>query len=280
MLPKIKLITDSGADLPELYKERYQIKVVPLTVIFGEQEFKDQVTMSREQFWEKLFISKELPSTNQANPHEFVKVFQPYLEQDYTILYVGLSSQLSGTLQSANLAKEILKSSRIHVFDSRTASLGVSLFLIKAGEMIRQEKSIDEIWKQLDQERTESSAYFILDSLTHLVKGGRLSRAQGVFGTVLNIKPVLQVTPKGTIEVIERVRSTKKALQTIVAKAKEQKIDFRKKRVAVAHTPDDDKAADLIAIIEKELEPLEIVRGLIGPTIGTHAGPGGLGLLF
>lgn len=277
---KIKLFTDSAADLPSIYRDKYDIGVVPLSVIFGTEEFKDQVTISPNEFWERLMEVKELPSTNQVNPHEFVQAFEPYIKENYTILYVGLSVKLSGTLQSANIAKELLGAENIHVFDSRSASIGESLLLITAGEMIEAGHSIEEVLQTLEKEREESFAYFILDDLTHLVKGGRLTRTQGLVGSMLNIKPILRITPEGTIVAEEKVRSTKKALQTIVAKAKERKIDFSKKRIAVVHTYGADTVPELLKLVQQELAPQEIVQGLIGPTIGTHTGPGGVALFF
>lgn len=277
---KIKLITDSGADVPLYYRKKYDIEVVPLTVIFGVEEFKDQVDLSVEEFWKKLSESKDLPATNQVNPHEFAEVFQSFIDQGYTILYIGLSSKLSGTLQSAQLAKELLDSPHIHIFDSKSASLGVALFVIEAAEMIQAGLGVQEILAALEQRRQDSFGYFILDSLTHLVKGGRLTRTQGLVGTILNVKPVLKITAEGTIEVDEKVRSTKRALQTIIAKAQETKIDFSQKKLAVAYTYGATNVAELTDMVRQQLGPLEIVEGLIGPTIGTHTGPGGLGLLF
>ncbi|HHY09930.1 MAG TPA: DegV family protein [Firmicutes bacterium] len=280
MSGRIRLITDSGADVPLYYREKYGIEVVPLTVLFGRAEFKDQVDLSVEEFWEKLAQAEELPATNQVNPHEFAEVFEPYLKQGDTILYIGLSSKLSGTLQSAQLAKELLKSAKIHIFDSKSASLGVALYVIKAAEMIAAQASVPEILAALEQKQRDSAAYFILDSLTHLVKGGRLTRTQGLVGTILNIKPVLKITKAGTIEIDEKVRSTKRALQTIVDKAQATGIDFSQKKLAVAYTYGAAPAAELKEMVIERLQPLEVIEGLIGPTIGTHAGPGGLGLLF
>lgn len=280
MQGKIKLFTDSAADLPQIYKERYDIGVTSLSVIFGEEEFKDQVTITPTEFWERLQTVKELPSTSQVNPHDFVEAFEPYIRDGYTILYIGISEQLSGTIQSARMAKELLDSDKIHIFDSKSASIGESLLLITAGEMIKAGHSIEEILLRLEQDRDQSFAFFVLDSLTHLVKGGRLSKTQGFVGSVLNIKPILRVTPEGTIEAVEKVRSTKKALQTIVAKAKERNIDLSSRRVAIVHTWGAESVAELKALVQQELGPKEIVEGLIGPTIGTHAGPGGIALFF
>jgi DegV family protein with EDD domain len=280
MNEKIKLFTDSAADLPQIYRERYGIDVVPLSVIFGDEEFKDGMTLSLTEFWAKVKIAKELPSTNQVNPNDFVDAFGPYIEQGYTILYIGLSSKLSGTLQSAVLAKNLLNTDQIHIFDSRSASIGETLLLITAGRMLQNGRSLDEIQQKLEQDRKDAFAYFTIDSLTHLVKGGRLTKTQGLVGSMLSIKPILQVTPEGTIEVAEKVRSTKKALQTMVAKAKERNIDLSKKRVAIVHTWGAETVPELTELVKRELAPSEIIEGLIGPTIGTHAGPGGIALFF
>ncbi|NMB01656.1 MAG: DegV family protein [Firmicutes bacterium] len=277
---KIKLFADSAADLPHSLQERYDIGVVPLSVIFGDREFKDGVDLSIVEFWEKLLASEELPATNQANPHDFVTAFEPFIKEGYTILYIGVSSKLSGTLQSAHLAKELLNTDQIHIFDSKTASIGETLLLVAAGEMLRQGHSLDAIWQQLEREREESGAYFTIDSLTHLVKGGRLTKTQGLVGSMLKIKPILKVTPEGTIEVEDKIRSTKKALQTMVAKAQEHKIDFSKKRVAIVHSYGAEFVQELKDLVVQELRPQEILVSLIGPTVGTHAGPGGLALFF
>lgn len=284
MSKKIKLFTDSAADLPKSYQERYDIGVVPLSVIFGDVEYKDGVTLSVVDFWEKLILSEELPSTTQVNPHDFVEAFEPYIKDGYTILYIGVSEKLSGTLQSAHFAKELLKTENIHIFDSKTASIGETLLLITAGEMLSEGHSLEEILRQLKEQRDKSCAYFTIDSLTHLVKGGRLTKTQGLVGSMLKIKPILRVMPEGTIEVEEKVRSKKRALQTMVAKTLEQakayNIDLSKKRVAIIHSHGADSVPELKELVLQEIDPKEIIESLIGPTVGTHAGPGGLALFF
>lgn len=280
MHSKIKLFTDSASDLPQIYKEKFDIGVTPLSVIFGEEVYQDQVTMSAMEFWDRLETSKDLPSTSQVNPHDFIEAFQPFLEEGYQILYIGVSAKLSGTLHSAEMAKDALNTDRIHIFDSKTASLGQSLLLITAAEMLQSGATLEQILARLEKDREESFANFILDSLAHLVRGGRLTKTQGLVGSVLNIKPILQVTRDGEVEAAEKVRSTKKALQTIVAKAKESGIDFSQKRVALVYAKGATNLDDLRALVENELEPREIIEALIGPTVGAHTGPGGLALLY
>lgn len=172
MSNKIKLFTDSAADVPVIYRQRYDIGVVPLSIIFGSEEYKDGVTLSPADFWAKMAAAKELPSTNQVNPNDFVDAFKPHLDEGSTILYIALSSKLSGTLQSGVLAKNLLNTDRIHIFDSRSASIGETLLLITAGEMIKAGHSLDEIWRQLEKDREQSFTYFTIDSLINLVKGG------------------------------------------------------------------------------------------------------------
>lgn len=279
---KIKLFTDSASDLPEIFRQRFDVGVVPLSVIFGNEEYKDGVNLSLLDFWRKMAESKELPATNQANPHDFVEAFEPYLNDGWTILYIGISSKLSGTLQSAHLAKELLGTDRIHVFDSKSASIGESLLVITAAEMLQQGHRLSEVLRRLEQDRATSGAYFTIDSLTHLVKGGRLSKTQGLVGSMLKIKPILRITREGTVEVDDKVRSTKKALQTLVAKAQAHKLDFAERRVAVVHSygAEAEVLDELRELVQKELKPGEIMEGLIGPTVGTHAGPGGLAIFF
>ncbi len=279
MTNKIKLFTDSAADVPLNYREKYQIDVVPLSIIFGETEFIDQVTLSIAEFWDRLINSDELPSTNQVNPHQFAEAFKPYLDDGYTILYVGLSAALSGTFQSANIAKQMLETENIYIFDSKSASLGETLLLITAGEMIEKGHNIEEIMVALEEQRSTSFGNITVDSLDHLVRGGRLSKAQAVVGGMLNIKPLIIVNPDGTIGAGEKIRSTKKALQTIVAKAKNTAVDFSKRRVGVLYTHGTDPK-EFVQLVKTELQPLEILETLIGPVAGTHVGPSGIALFF
>lgn len=279
MTNKIKLFTDSAADVPEIYRNKYDIDIVPLSIIFGEKEFKDQVDLSIAEFWDRLLNSEELPSTNQVNPHQFAEAFKPYLDDGYTILYVGLSAALSGTFQSANIAKQLLETKNIYTFDSKSASLGESFLLITAGEMVEQGYSIEKIMETLEQQRASSFGNITVDSLDYLVRGGRLSRAQAIVGGMLNIKPIICVNRDGTIGAGERIRSTKRALQTIVAKAKKTNVDFSKRRVGILYTYGTD-TTEFVRLVKEALNPFEIIETLIGPVAGTHVGPNGIALFF
>ncbi len=280
MTKAIKLFTDSAADVPREYIEKYDIGVVPLSVIFNGVEFKDKVNLSTEEFYHKLSTEPELPSTNQVNPNEFAEAFKPYVEKGIPILYIGISLKLSGTVQSAQIAKDLLDGEDITIFDTRSASLGEGIQVIRAGQLLADGLPLDDVITALDSHRHESFGMFILDSLTHLVKGGRLSKTQGFVGSLLNIKPLLSFQTSGEIAVIEKVRSQKKALQTLIDRAKEHRDSFADLEVAVVHTNAQETANELTAMVEAQLQPKAAIQAIVGPTIGTHTGPGGVGLFF
>ena len=280
MAQKIKIFTDSAADVPQEYLDKYDIGTVPLSVIFNGVEYKDRVNLTTDDFYRKLGSESELPSTNQVNPNEFSEAFKPTLEAGYSIFYLGISLKLSGTVQSAQIAKDLLKSDAITIFDTRSASLGEGIQVIRAAELLDQGKPLDEVITILDDLRAHSFGMFVLSSLEHLVKGGRLSKTQGFVGSLLNIKPLLSFQTNGEIAVIEKVRSQKRALQTIIDRAKEHRSDFSDIDVAVVHTNTIDTANEFRAMVEEQLQPRRVVLGLVGPTIATHTGPGGVGLFF
>jgi len=278
--PKLKLFTDSAADLPHPIRERYDVGVVPLSVVFGNREYKDGATITAEEFYRLLASEPDLPSPNQVNPHEFVEVFAPYVSAGYHILYIGLSHRLSGTLQSAVIAKELLKTDRIHVFDSYSASLGEALYVLHAAEMAESGLAAPEIVAELERHRQDAFGFFMLDALDHIVRGGRLSKAQGFVGSLLQIKPILHFTPEGTIEVREKARTTKKALQALIDRALAEPVDFANATVAVAHTNAGAVFDEFVAMVKEQLRPKRVITGLVGPTVAAHAGPGGIGIFY
>ncbi|NLY10724.1 MAG: DegV family protein [Firmicutes bacterium] len=280
MPQKIKLITDSAADLPEEIAQNYDIDIVPLRIFFDDKEYLDKVTLSTPEFYKLLAASENLPSTTQITPVEFSERFEKYLKEGYKVLYIGISSKLSGTLQSAVLAKELLGSDDIEVFDSLSASIGIGLLVIRAAEMAAEGKSLHEIISKLTAYREQAFGYLYLDTLNNLVKGGRLSKAKGVVGSLLRIKPVLKITEDGEIVVAEKTRSLQAALSTIVKRAKERQRNLSNESIAIAHTNAPELAEKLSELVQEEFKPRKIVISLAGPTVGTHVGPGGVGLFF
>ena len=217
MEPKLKLFTDSAADLPRSIREQYDVDVVPLSVMFGDREYKDNVTLTPEEFYRLLASDPELPSTNQVNPHEFAEAFRPYVEAGQEILYIGLSHSLSGTFQSAVIAREMLNTDRIHVFDTHSASLGESLYVLRAGELAEADYPCRD---HCPIERHRERALGLLCGCTGPHRPWRpvCLKHRGWSGPSCRLSPSLPLPVKGTVEVRDKVR-TVKALQSLIDKA-------------------------------------------------------------
>lgn len=274
----IKLVTDSASDLPDNLLTEHDIDMVPLSIHFGKQEYRDRVDISIGEFYEKMSSSEEFPATSQVNPNQFLEVFEKHLSAGRDVVFVGLSLKLSGTVQSAQIAKDMLKSDRIHVYDSFSFSLGEGLCVLAAADAIAQGQDVGAVCQAIERHRRDNFCCFVLDNLEHLVRGGRLSKAQAVIGSLLSIKPLLSATDEGAVLVKEKVRSQAKALDTIIKRAKEYTDDYSQRRIAVAHTHAPALAEEFAARVEKELKPKDMVISSVGATIGTHAGSGGVGL--
>ena len=259
----IKLFTDSAADLPRHIQEAYDVDIVPLSVIFGEQEYKDGVTISPEEFYRKLASDPELPSTNQVNPHEFVQAFRPYLDAGKDILYIGLSHRLSGTFQSAVLAKEMLDSKRVHLFNSLSASLGEALCVLKAGELAAAGLSIPEIVFELEKHRRNAFGFFMLDALDHVVRGGRLQDpGAGRFHPPDQAAAALYAG--GDYRGAGKSKDSKKALQSMIDKALTEQTDFSNATLAAAHTNAGSVFQEFVAMVKEQLKPKRLIEGSSG----------------
>lgn len=275
---KIKIVTDSGCDLPDQLLAKYDIDMIPLSVHFGDKTYLDRFNLSVDQFYEMLTTDENLPRTSQINPEQYLEVFEHHLNQDTEILVIGLSLKLTGSLQSAKIARDMLNTDKIHIFDSKSASLGEGLYVLKAAELIKDGLNIESIINELENYQQEAYGLFVLDSLKHLLRGGRLSRTSATIGSLLNIKPVLCFANTGEILVKERVRSQKKALDLIIERFKEQEMDFTQKRIAIAHTKSLAIAEEFAEVVEQELKPKDIVLNTGGSAVATHVGVGGIGL--
>lgn len=278
-MSQIKIVTDSASDLPEHLLEKYDITMIPLTVMFNGIEYKDRVDLTMDEFYDKLVNGSDLPTTSQVNPEQYLEVFNKYLAEDREILVVGISLKLSGTLQSAQIAKDMLNSDKIHIFDSGSASLGEGLCVLKAAERVAAGDSIDQVLEHLTKHREIANGLIVLDSLQHLVRGGRLSRSQALLGSVLNIKPILSIS-NGEITVMEKVRSQKRALNVMIERIKELGVDLSQRTIGIAHTQCLDLANDFAELVRQEFQPRDIVIHIGGATIGTHVGTGGIGIFY
>ena len=279
------ITTDSNSDvLPAFIKEN-NLTIIPQYYAFGDTVYGDQLNMEPHEFYETM-RKGELPKSMANNPEVIREKFTAILKQGKDILHIAFSSALSGSCQNVQVAARDLMEDfpgrRILVFDSLNASLGEGVSVMRAAQLKEEGRSMEEIYDTLTEERDHINVYFTVDDLHHLQRGGRVSKTTAVVGSMINIKPLLTVTASGELKSDGTVRGRKKALKTLVTKM-EQSLDterFGKDRpVAIVHG---DCLEDARAV-EEQVAALgfdNIVINDVSPSIGTHAGPGVVGLIF
>lgn len=273
---KVRIVTDSTADIPLEERERLGISMVPLKVIFGEETYLDAVTIQSEQFYEKLIQSPVLPTTSQPSPMEFAEVYERLLEEDADspIISIHLAAVLSGTYQSAVIAQSMLgNSADVTIIDSRSASFGFGLRVIKAAEMAQAGESKERILAEIERLEKDLGLYFLVDSLEFLQKGGRIGKASALIGSILNIKPILSLDKDGSVLPTDKVRGSKKAMGRI-AELLKQSFGSDPVALTIAWTYGKETAMELGERIKNELNVRETSFTTIGAVIGTHTGPG------
>jgi len=278
-MSKIVLFTDSTSDIPKKYVEEYDIRVVPLTVHFGDEEYRDGIDLTPEDFYAKLTKSSHTPTTSQVPPQRFIEEYEKELVKGNTILSIHLSSKVSGTYQAAVTAKNTLESENIHVIDSKGMAIGYGLMVVEAAKMINQGIALEEIIAKVNDLSEKQRYFFSVDTLEFLKRGGRLSPMKAMIGTILNMKPILCVKA-GAVEPLDKVRGRKKVLARLIELSKEEGVDFSKQTIGIAHACVPDVVEEFATEVKKELSPKEIIIAEIGSVIGTHAGPGTIGIFF
>lgn len=275
----IKIITDSLSDMPKDIAEKYNIKVLPLTVRFADGEYKDGVDLTAVEFYKKLETADEIPQTSQVNPGEFKQAIEEALEEGYeSIIIINGSGGVSGTHQSAVIAKEELDNDNVYVFDSRSLSYGCGMIVTMLAEMVEEGKPLDEILSNLKQMIKGAQQIFSVDTLKYLHKNGRLSTGKMALGTLLNVKPILGIID-GKVEPIDKVRGNKKLYKKMIEICKENGLK-KGSRISIGHAANERGLEILKKLIIEELNPSRIDEADIGCTIGTHTGAGVLAIFF
>lgn len=273
----LKIICDSLADIPRNLVKRYDIEVIPLTIIINDVEYKDGQNITNEEFYKLIKNCNEIPKTSQATYVQFAEIFKKYIDKGKKILYISGSSKVTGTYQSAMVTKNDLQG-EIHIFDSLNLSYGCGAQVVTACEMNEEGKSIDEIIKKLEEIRDNILVLFAVDNLDYLKKGGRLSASKAVIGSMLSIKPILQMQD-GFIVNIDQARGHKKVISKMISMAKDYiKDDIENKRIGIAHGDNVSEFEKLKDAIKNELGFSKISETEIGPSIGSHTGGGTIGL--
>jgi len=272
----VRVVTDSACDLPDALVAELGIEVVPLSIRFGHDEFVDRQELSTDEFWRRLGESSVLPETSAPSAGAFEKVFRTLADDGATgVVCINLSSKLSATMQAAQVAAQAVGDAcPVEVVDSLHVTMGLGNLCLAAARRAAAGDSVDAIVADVIDRRDRTKLYGTLDTLEFLKKGGRVGNARALLGSMLAIKPVVEVRD-GVVEEAGKVRTRSKALRLLVDKVKEGPLES----LAVMHgqAPDLDELLDM-------LDPLvprsEIVVGQVGPVIGTHAGPRVIGVTF
>lgn len=274
----VRLITDSSADLPKELIEKYNISVVPLTINLEGKEYLEGVDISSQEFFQRMFSSKELPKTSQPSPATFANSFKELSTKDDDLLCLTISSGLSGTYQSACLGADI-SNTKVEVFDTLGGSLAHGIQLIKAAQLAEEGLPVGSIVDKLKEYRKNTNILILLDTLENIVKGGRLTKFQGTIASILNIKVILEGI-HGEVKVIEKVRGRKKFFERVLSIISERKDNFSDTIFGITHTGNIDDAEFLKDEIIKRFNPKEVIINYMGATMGTYAGKSGMILSF
>lgn len=272
----VRVVTDSACDLPQGIVDELGIEIVPLTIRFGSEEFVDREELSADEFWTRLRASDVLPETAAPAAGAFEKRFRDLSANGADgIVCVNLSSRLSATMQAAQVAAAGAGNEcRIEVIDSLSGSMGLGALVIQAGRLAAGGATLDAIVPEITDRRNRTRLFGTLDTLEYLKKGGRIGNARALLGSMLSIKPVVELRD-GVVEEAGKVRTRSKALRALADKVRAQPIDTL--AVLDGQASDVDEFVDMVS----DLVPRdEIVVGTVGPVIGTHAGPGVLGVTF
>jgi DegV family protein with EDD domain len=280
-MPRVGIVTDSTCDMEPTAIAAMGVEMVPLTVHFGDEHFRDWIDLMPDKFYRRLAAASVLPTTSQPSPADFTGAYAKLASQGAEeILVITLSSALSGTYESAVLAARDA-TVPIRVVDGRKASQGTALIVMAAVEARDAGLDAAAIEARAVEVAGSSRLFFLLDTLEYLVKGGRAGKATGLAASLLNIKPVLEVNADGIIEPFKKVRGRSQAIAALAQHVAEASREHGRLRVSLLHAQLDNEAREVEAALLAAGADIEIVsHGVIGAVIGTYTGPGAVGVAY
>ena len=273
------LVVDSTADFPEAPQRFPNWRVVPLYVRFGDESYRDYVELGPGEFYARLRTAADLPTTSQPTPQDFLAAYQELggYERIYSL---HIASRLSGTFGSARIAAEEVGGGRVRMVDTETASAAITMLGLAIQRRLEVGTTDDELDKLIDRYKQEHGLLFTVDTLEFLARGGRIGRARAMAGQLLNIKPILTIADAEVVP-LRRVRGNRKAMQEFVREFTAATSDGPELKVGIAHSDAPERAEALRKMVRAERPQAEVeVLTMLGPVVGTHAGPGTVGLFW
>ena len=275
-MEKIKIITDSTADLPQELYDKYDIEVLPVLINFGEESYLDRVDMNAEKLLKRMKEEKDFPTTGQIIPNRFIECYEKYLKEVYKILTILMSSAMSGTYQSACIAKDAVESDDIFIVDSQNIAPALGILVLKACTLMEKGYDTAKIAEELEKEKNKVETRMCFESLDNLIKGGRISKTAGVVGTVLGVKLVLNIKDR-LMSVKDKVRGSKKALRKIITDLEASELDCDVP-VLLVYASEIEIKKELTEYLENN--NINYIECPLGSTVCVHSGPDCCGLVF
>jgi DegV family protein with EDD domain len=274
-MPRVAIVTDSASDLPPAAAAAAGITVVPLVVNFGSQAFRADVDISTDEFWTRMLApDAPFPTTAAAAPGEFKAIYERCFEQGAdAVVSVNVAGTLSGTIKSAQIARDLLSDREIHIVDSGTVSMGIGMLAQMGAEMAAQDATAEEIVERLEARKSDLDLYVALDTLEYLKRGGRISGARAAIGTMLSIKPIITVID-GHGDTADRIRTRQKARARALELATQKPVE----RAAILHTTNAEVEEFAAQFMERSGLGQDKVQVMtVGASVGPHLGPGSVG---
>ena len=276
----VRIITDSAADFEPFELEKWKITCIPIKVLLGDQEYEENINLSKDQFFELLASTGATPKTSQPSPQILIDLFEEAKQAGEEAIYITLSSALSGTYQTASMTCEDMDSDKLHVFDSRNATGGQRLLVEYAVRLRDEGKSAREILDGLESIRDKFVLFACIDTLEYLYRGGRISQTVYKLGTMAQVKPIIRVSEEGAIEVPAKAMGMRKGMDQLCKRLESQKPDTGHK-LYVMYTADrtiGETMAQKLAAMGYEVPAEQIVQ--VGAGIGSHIGPNACGIVY
>ncbi|RTR36381.1 DegV family protein [Robertmurraya yapensis] len=273
---KTAVVTDSTAYIPKELRDKLNIHMIPLSVIFGNETYREEIDLHADEFYEEI-KTKGLPTTSQPTTGEFVTLFEKLAKDFDAVINIHLSSGISGTYQGAITAGNLVEDIEVYAYDSEISCMMQGLYAIEAAEMANAGKGPEEIIARLDEMKKSMRAYFMVDDLSHLQRGGRLSSAQAIIGSMLQVKPLLHFVDK-VIVPFEKIRTRKKAMKRIADMLEEDAASGEAYRAVIFQGKREEEAQEWKTELEAKLPNVEFTISYFGPVIASHLGEGAMGL--
>ena len=278
-MSKVALVTDSTACIPKDLMQKYQISVAPQVLVWGEETFLDGVDIQPDEYYIRLRNSKIMPTTSQASPQSFNDIYSHLLEEGYEVLTILLSAQLSGTLISAQQALENFPGAPVEIIDSYTVAMAMGFQVLAAARAAEQGANLAECKAIAEQARQKTGVIFAVDTLEFLHRGGRIGGGARLLGTALNLKPIFEISG-GQVEPVEKVRTRKKSISRLLELI-DERIDGKQPiRLATLHADSPQEACQIMELVNSRFEAVESLFTVVSPVVGTHAGPGTVGVAY